>query len=182
MPLIHARQRFDAPPAAVFAALSDHVAFLSGGGVRCRLLRDGDAGRDGIGAVREVRIGGLVLVEDIVAFESPRHYAYLIRTLSTTRGRSLPIHHERGWLEFAADGGGTVVDWRSRFEIAVPLLGRVFAPLVALRIRRGFDAVLARTARRLATGAQARASSAPPRRGAPSKLGSASASRRRGMS
>ncbi|MFO0043770.1 MAG: SRPBCC family protein [Pseudomonadota bacterium] len=152
MPRIHARQRFDAPPAAVFAALSDHAAFLSGGAVRCRLLREGDAARDGVGAVREVRTGGLVFVEDIVAFEPPRHDAYLIRTLSTTRGWALPIHHERGWLEFAADGGDTVVDWHSRFQIAVPLLGRVFAPLVALRIRRGFDALLARAARRLAAG------------------------------
>lgn len=151
MPEIHASLRFDAAPAAVFAAISDHVAFLSGGGVACRLLRDGEATRDGIGAVREVRTGGLVFIEDIVAFEPPRHLAYVIRSL-TLAGRTLPIRHERGWMEVARGHDGTRVDWRSRFEVTVPLLGPALAPLVAARIQRGFDAMLARAARRLAAG------------------------------
>jgi hypothetical protein len=150
MPEVHARQRFAAAPAAVFAALSDHAAFLSGGGVRCRLLREGDAARDGVGAVREVRTGGLVFVEDIVAFEPPLRFAYVIRSLATTGGRALPIRHERGWMAVTPEDGGTRVDWHSRFEIALPLLGPLLAPLVALRIRRGFGTLLARAARRLA--------------------------------
>lgn len=152
MPEIHASQRFDAPPDAVFAALSDHAAFLSGPDMRCRLLRDGDAVRDGVGAVREVRTGGLVFVEDLVAFAPPRHFAYVIRSVTTAGGRALPIRHERGWVDFVPTEGGTRVDWRSRFAVEVPLLGPLLAPLVAARIRHGFDALLARAARRLAAG------------------------------
>jgi len=152
MPQIHASQHFDAPPEAVFAALSDHAAFLSGPGMRCRLLREGDTMRDGVGAVREVRTGGLVFVEDLVAFEPPRHFAYVIRSLATAGGRALPIRHERGWLDLVPVEGGTQVEWRSRFAVEVPLLGPLLAPLVAARIRRGFETLLARAARRLAAG------------------------------
>lgn len=150
MPEIHASRHFDAAPAAVFAAISDHAAFLGGAGLACRLLRAGAPERDGVGAVREVRTGGLVFVEDIVAFEPPRHLAYVIRTLATPGGRALPIRHERGWMDVVREGGGTRVDWRSRFEVTLPLLGPLLAPLVALRIRAGFERVLARAARTLA--------------------------------
>jgi hypothetical protein len=148
---IHATHRFDARPAVVFAAISDHAAFLSGGGLACRLQREGSPARDGVGAVREVRAGALVFVEDIVAFEPPRHFAYIIRSVRTSGGRDLPIRHERGWIDVAPDGRGTRVDWRSRFEVAIPLLGRLVAPLVAARIRHGFEAMLARAGRQLAT-------------------------------
>ena len=149
MPEIHATHRFDAAPAAVFAALSDHAAFLSGAGLRCRLLREGREARDGVGAVREVRAGGLVFVEDIVAFEPPRQLAYVIRSLTWRGGRALPIRHERGWIDLMREGTGTRVDWRSRFEVTVPLLGPLLAPAIAARIRAGFDQLLARAARRL---------------------------------
>jgi hypothetical protein len=151
MPEIHATHRFDVAPEAVFAAISDHAAFLSGGGLACRLLREGSPARDGVGAVREVRAGALVFVEDIVAFEPPRHFAYVIRSLRTSGGRDLPIRHERGWIDFAPDGRGTRVDWRSRFEVTIPIVGRVVAPLVASRIRLGFEAMLVRAERRLAS-------------------------------
>lgn len=149
MPEVHASQRFDAAPSAVFAAISDHAAFLSGAGLACRLLREGDAARDGVGAVREVRTGGLVFIEDIVAFEPPVQFAYVIRSLATAGGRRLPIRHERGWMEVSREGGGTRVDWRSRFVVDLPLLGPLLAPLVAARIRAGFAALLARAARGL---------------------------------
>lgn len=149
MPEIHATRHFDAAPAVVFAALADHAAFLSGGGLQCRLLREGDATRDGVGAVREVRSDGLLFVEDIVAFEPPRHFAYVIRSLTWRGGPALPIRHERGWIDLARDGDGARVDWRSRFEVTLPLLGPLLAPLVAARIRGGFDRQLARAARSL---------------------------------
>jgi hypothetical protein len=150
MPEVHASRRFDAAPSAVFAAISDHAAFLSGAGLACRLLREGDATRDGVGAVREVRTGSLVFIEDIVAFEPPRHFAYVIRSLATAGGRRLPIRHERGWMAISREDGGTRVDWHSRFEVAIPLLGPLLAPLLAPRVRRGFELLLARATQRLA--------------------------------
>ena len=151
MPEIHASQGFKAPPDRVFALLSDHVAFLSGGGLRCRLLREGHDARDGVGAVREVRAGGLIFIEDIIAFEPPHHLAYVIRQLTWRGGRALPIRHERGWIDVVPDGAGTQVDWRSRFKVDVPVLGPLFAPAIASRIRGGFARLLARAARQAAT-------------------------------
>jgi len=37
----------------------------------------------------------------------------------------VPICHEGGWIQLTALDGSTEVDWHSRFEIAVPLLGWV---------------------------------------------------------
>lgn len=147
---VHASRRFDAAPDTVFAALSEHAAFLSGAGLRCRLLREGGTSRNGVGAVREVNAGALVFVEEVVAFEPPHRYDYVIRSLTWRGGRALPVRHQRGWVECMADGGGTQVDWRSRFELALPVLGPLLAPVVAARVRAGFAQLLARAARRTA--------------------------------
>lgn len=96
---IDATYRFDAAPAAVFAALSGRATLLAGGGPRVRLLRESRSTRDGVRAVRTVRTvreehaGALAFVEDIVAFEPHRprnpfaHLARRPRTAAPPRTR-----------------------------------------------------------------------------------------------
>ena len=149
---IHVSHHFAAPPAVVFAAIADHESFLSMGGIRCRLQREGAPDRNGIGAVREVEGDGLRFVEDITAFDAPRHYEYVIRTLTRSNGGALPLRHERGWLEFSADGDGTRVDWHSRIHATIPLLGPLLIePLVVRKLQRAFAALLARAATRISS-------------------------------
>ncbi len=139
---IRASVFFASPPAQVFAALADHETFFSGPHYSCRLTRDGQFARNGVGALREVRTGDYVFVEEIVVFDPPRGFDYLVRSVSKTSGRRLPLQHQRGWLELVPDRGGTLVHWRSRFAIAIPLLGWFLEPAFARTATRSFEKLL----------------------------------------
>ena len=132
---------FSAPANRVFEEISAHETFLSAPGVSCRLLQEGKPGRDGLGAMREVASGKLTFVEEIIAFEPPIRFEYVIRELRLATRRIGLLRHERGSLELLERGGITSAHWRSRFEVRVPLLG---GP-----IERSLGGVLARAFRRL---------------------------------
>ncbi|MCA9512101.1 MAG: SRPBCC family protein [Myxococcota bacterium] len=137
-----------ARPEDVFAGLTDHEGLAGLPGVSsARLVRPGSPERNGVGALRELRVHGLRFVEEIVAFEPPKRLGYLVRECS------LPLRHRFGEirLEPAADGG-TLATWAS--ELAVPVVGRLVAPLLRRALVRGFvdmlDAIDGRVADRLA--------------------------------
>jgi Polyketide cyclase / dehydrase and lipid transport len=90
----------------VFDAVSDHESFLrSEGGVRARVVRAGEPERNGVGCLREVRVGRRVrYVEEIIAWECPWAFEYLIRETS------LPLRHNGSRLTFTPQGSGTAVD------------------------------------------------------------------------
>src|SRR6266436_4482749 len=79
----------EAPVERVFDAVSDHESFLrSEGGVRARVVRAGEPERDGLGCLREVRVGRRVrYVEEITAWQRPLAFEYMIRETS------LPLRH-----------------------------------------------------------------------------------------
>jgi hypothetical protein len=125
-----------APLDATFAAMADHAALGAHMGGSSRLLTPGSEDPNGLGAVREIRSGGVRFVEEIVAFDAPHSYRYLI--LSCT----LPIRHHKGEVTLVAEPDGTRIHWTSVFSIGVPLLGRHLEPLAARQARRGFGAIL----------------------------------------
>jgi uncharacterized protein YndB with AHSA1/START domain len=91
-------------------------------GVRsCRLVVEGKP-RNGVGAVREVSAGGLVLLEEVVEFEPPHRLVYTII-------KGLPVRH-RGTIELREQDGATVVEWRVRMTSAWP--GLAFGVRTAL--------------------------------------------------
>jgi len=122
----------EAPVEQVFDAVSDHESFLrSEGGVRARVVRAGEPERNGLGCLREVRVGRRVrYVEEITAWQRPLAFEYMIRETS------LPLRHAGSRLTFTPHGSGTNVEWTSRFEITVPILGR----LLGVRARRIYAA------------------------------------------
>src|SRR5207247_2083021 len=75
----------EAPVEQVFDAVSDHESFLrSEGGVRARVVRAGEPERNGLGCLREVRVGRRVrYVEEITAWQRPSAFEYMIRETST---------------------------------------------------------------------------------------------------
>ena len=84
------------------------------------MLRAGERERNGIGCLREVQVGRRVrYVEEITVWQRPWAFEYMIRETS------LPLRHAGSRLTFTAEGRGTRVDWTSRFEIMVPILGRL---------------------------------------------------------
>ena len=142
MPEINVSVLFKSPPEAVFAALTDHVRFFQGKHMACRLLQEGDSEANGLGAVREIHSGAFVFTEAVTRFERPSGFDYLVSNLRHASGLKLPFRHERGWLDLIAEDGGTRVVWRSRFTVAVPLLGRLLEQRFADIAGRGFEKLL----------------------------------------
>lgn len=122
---------FRQPPETVFALLADHESFFPQPRYTCRLREHGAPDRNGDGALREVRSGALQFVERISRFQPGRGFDYRIEALRVG-GLRVPFRHERGWVEISPTPGGCRVNWRSRFEVAVPLLG----PALGRRFQR----------------------------------------------
>ncbi len=138
------RAEIAAPIERVFDTLADHEQFFRGRPIeRCRVTTPGNTEKNGLGAVREVDIAGQQhFIEEVVRFERPRRFDYIVRSV-TRANRKLPLKHEAGWLELTETSGGTSVEWRSRFRITVPLLGRVFERLQGPKAARVFARLLA---------------------------------------
>ena len=152
MPEIHASVLFRSAPEVVFAAISDHVTFFASPRMACLLLRPGDVQSNGLGAVREVRSGSFIFVEDITRFEPPLGFDYHVCSLRHATGLKAPFRHQRGWLELTPAGSGTRVDWRSRFSIDFPLFGRLLERRFARVAERGFEKLLLSARNRLEPG------------------------------
>ncbi len=140
---IHVGITIDAPPRQVFDVLADHERFLRGPALACRLLTEGRAHRNGLGAVREVTAEGTVFTEEITAFDPPRHFEYIVRRLIDPRGKLARFRHERGWLDVVPSGEKTRVDWYSRFAVTMPIVGwfaeRMVGPRAAAEFRKLLD-------------------------------------------
>ena len=68
---------------------------------RSGLEQEGDPAPDGVGAMRRFGIGPITSVEEVVAFEPPTHFAYVLR-------KGLPVKGYRADVELASTpSGGT---------------------------------------------------------------------------
>jgi hypothetical protein len=139
---IHVSVAIGAPLQRVFVAIANHEQFLRAPQISCRLLVEGRPDRNGAGALREVRSQGSVIVEEITAFQPPSRFEYLIREIVNARQKPVPLRHELGRVDFARDGDFTRVDWRSRFDVTVPILGWFFERFVGRRLSGGFRQLL----------------------------------------
>ena len=134
----------DAPVEPVFAAVSDHVAFLTNDDTTATILRPGDIDRNGLGCVREVRVGRRArYIEEITAWEPPTFFEYTIRETS------LPLRHRGSRIELKAWGGGTDVTWTAQFEITVPIVGGLLGSRISRRLTTAFTNFLLATKTRL---------------------------------
>jgi uncharacterized protein YndB with AHSA1/START domain len=113
-----------APIEHVFERITDHEAMRDWPGVAaCRLIVPGEP-RNGVGAVRRIRAGGVTLEEKVVRFEPPRRYDYTII-------KGLPVQH-LGVVALAPVAGGVEVQWRVSVSSRVPLMAQLVG--VALRL------------------------------------------------
>lgn len=140
---VHVQHDYALPPEEVFRRIGDHERFLSGKGLVCRVVAPGVVQRDGVGAVREVRGGGIYFRETITAFEAPRILAYRIGKFRLF-GLPLGFHHEGGEMLIEPGEHGTRVTWRSRFEIRILLIGDAIGAHFAKTVSRKFAALLRR--------------------------------------
>lgn len=138
------RSTIAAPIERVFDALSDHERFFQGRPIeRCVVTRPGTHEKNGLGAIREVDVGRDHFVEEVIRFDRPRRFDYVVRSVKRGK-RELPVQHELGWLELAEAAGTTSIVWRSRFRFRIPLLGRVLERVQGPKIARMLERLLAR--------------------------------------
>ena len=91
----------------------------------------GDPSPYGLGSIRVVRVGGLAIEEETLAFDPPKRLAYRI-----TEGAPLKNHDAE--VLFEPTESGTRVTWRARFQPRIPFTG----PLVARMLRTGMEDML----------------------------------------
>src|SRR5512146_1367448 len=106
---IFMQQRFDAQPDRVFALLTDHVGFGRALGENIRVERQGVPAPNGLGAVRAIRARGLTIREEVVRWEAPTAMDYRVAS-------GAPLQNHLGEIRIAADGPGSRVDYRIRFD------------------------------------------------------------------
>lgn len=133
---IHVTAIFDDSIDAVFANISNHETFLSGGGLNCKLIAKGSKDTNGDGAIRLVQSSQMSFEEKIFDFTPQQHFAYLI----TTTQPKMPLKHHKGWLDFTDMNGKTQVDWHSHFEITKPIIG----PIMGWFMKRQLSAVFSK--------------------------------------
>ena len=138
--MLSARFHFivDAPIDRVWAVLIDHEGYARFPHVQsARLLRRGQDLPGGVGAEREVRVGGITFVERIVACEPPHLLEYKI-----VESRPLKLNHELGRMQLSARDGRTVLDWVTTFEVAVPIVGGLLTYVTRFLMQRTFLDIL----------------------------------------
>ena len=135
MQKVHVSQVYDLDVETVFNAISDHESFLSGGGLKCVLIKEGKHQRNGDGAIRKVISKKLTFIESIFEYEKNMRYSYLIQSTEPSQ----PLKHNKGWLDFTYKDGKTRVDWHSHFQITTPLIGGIIAWFVAKQLAKVFQ-------------------------------------------
>jgi uncharacterized protein YndB with AHSA1/START domain len=136
---VHVEHRFAKPPQAIFAHLAEHENLAEVFGAKIKRLRDGDGGeRNGVGSVRELRIGPLPPFEETVTeFVVPERIVYRI-----TKGS--PLRGHVGVMSFApAEGGGT--DFVYDIRLASPIPG--VAAIVRATLTRSITEALGKVER-----------------------------------
>jgi uncharacterized protein YndB with AHSA1/START domain len=135
--------RIAAPIERVFEALSDHETFIRDPITRTRLIAFGTPDRNGLGAKREVRAPLVRFVEEVTAWEPPRSYSYLIRESSPS------IVHHGGEIALTSRDGATDIDWQTRFEVPIPVIGSALEPAFKFILIRSFNTLLRQAKKRL---------------------------------
>jgi uncharacterized protein YndB with AHSA1/START domain len=131
---VHVEHHFAKPPEAIFAYLAEHEHLADVFGATIKRLRDGEGERNGIGSVRELKIGPLPPFEETVTeFAAPERIVYRI-----TKGS--PLRGHVGVMTFAPASGGT--DFVYDIRLASPIPG--VAAVVQKALTRSITASLAK--------------------------------------
>ncbi|GAC67392.1 SRPBCC family protein [Gordonia soli] len=142
---IDVTRTIDAPIAAVFEAYIDHERLSDLPMVRSVTIAvPGRDEKNGLGAVRVVDSGLVLLREEITAFERPNLMECRIR-------ESRPkTEHELGRVEFAQHGDRTKVTWTTVFGLHNPILA-LTEPIFAACFKAIFTLTLKQVEKRAVT-------------------------------
>ena len=131
---VEVKRRFHAPVQKVWEKYTDHADWKNWAGFSNSWIEtEGHPDRNGIGCIRGFGSNGVNVYEEVVEWEPTRRFAYKI-----VRG-GLPMKDHYGETMFEADGDGTLVTWRCRFDSRVPGLGWAMRLFVERIFRTGLD-------------------------------------------
>lgn len=116
---------------ALFEALADHNNLGKVFGAPVRRIRDGQDSPNGVGSVRKIGAGPLVIEETVTGLSENESIDYRI-----TRG-GFPLKNHRGHLQFAQAPGGSKVEWTIEFDSALPLAGSIVGFALKMAISQG---------------------------------------------
>ena len=127
---------FVLPPARVFAYLAEHENLGPLFGAKVRRLKDGDDGtRNGVGSVRELRVGPLPPFEETITEVVPEE---LIRYRIT---KGSPLRDHEGVMRFTPRGSGTHLHYEIAFGAVVPGLDRLIKQGLLRNVANGMKTV-----------------------------------------
>jgi uncharacterized protein YndB with AHSA1/START domain len=110
-------RRIAAPPATVFAVLTDLERYAEFTPLRRSTLeRPGEGVPNGVGAIRVLRSVGPPLREEVIAYEPPTRFAYKLLS-------GAPLRDHVGTVELTPEGEGTRMVYAIHTVPTVPLLG-----------------------------------------------------------
>tara|TARA_R110001592_G_scaffold362933_1_gene678918 strand:- start:8814 stop:9242 length:429 start_codon:yes stop_codon:yes gene_type:complete len=124
-------QAFDAPVKKVFSTLSDHEKFGKICGIDMERVVDGGAHLNGLGSIREIKIGVLPsFQETIIKFIENERIEYKI-----TKGG--PIKNHLGILVFSEFKGKTQLKYTIELESKIPLTTGLIKAVLGFGIKNG---------------------------------------------
>lgn len=135
---IEVTRSLNAPIEDVFAMLTDHANYKQFRGIiDSELVREGRAEKNGLGAQRRIKAKGVEFYENVVGFERPVLFEYLIVKMSP------PIlKHLVGRVELSENNGKTDVRWVSESKVRIPLVGGFLGKRLAAEGHKAFDSIL----------------------------------------
>jgi uncharacterized protein YndB with AHSA1/START domain len=141
---VEMHQHFSAPPATVFAAVTDHKRLEEWQkGTRVTLEKTGVPAPNGLGAVRKISTGPMSIYEEVVRWEEPHQMDYRLI-------RGLPLRDHLGEIRFKpTPEGGTLIEYRIRYWVPWYAGGSVVGRLAGRQLQRVIGAALAKLAREL---------------------------------
>ena len=108
---------------------------------RSYLVRKGAPDPDGVGARRRFAVGPFGSVEEVVAFEPPRHLGYVAH-------KGMPARRYRADVVLDAEGDRTKVTWTGSLEPLVPGTGPLVVAYARSFVARFTRSLVRYTARR----------------------------------
>jgi uncharacterized protein YndB with AHSA1/START domain len=125
-------QYFAAPRPKVFGWFADHENLRCVWGGRFRRIKDATDGKNpnGLGSVREIRLGFSSFEETIVKFQPPTVIEYTV-------SRGGPIKNHLGRMLFSDADSGTKLDYTISFDPKIPFTGWLIARVLSGQWRTG---------------------------------------------
>jgi uncharacterized protein YndB with AHSA1/START domain len=137
---VEVQRRFRAPVEKVWNAYTDHADWKNWAGFSSSWLeKEGAPDKNGVGCIRGFGSNGVNVYEQVVEWDANKRFAYRI-----IRG-GLPMKDHYGETMFEADGDGTLVTWRCRFDSRIPGFGWAMQMFITRIFRNALDGLAKRS-------------------------------------